>query len=91
MMRAPPMHPAKETRMKKMLAAAMCTGMLWGVAAHAGDTAPKDAKHEQMMRECMAKQDPSMGKDEATKVCTQQMKALQDAKKADLQKSPDHP
>jgi len=70
--------------MKKLLATAMCSGMLLlGAPVYAGDMAHKDAKHEQMMKDCIVKQDPSMSKDAATKACEEKMKALHEAKKND--------
>jgi hypothetical protein len=72
--------------MKRLLATAMCGGMLLlGATVYAGDP-PKDAKHNQMMKECMAKQDPSMSKDGATKACEEKMKAMHQAKKDDMRK-----
>lgn len=73
--------------MKMWLATAMCSGMLLlGAPVYAGDTAPKDPKHEQMMRDCMAKQDPLMSKADAMKTCEQKMKAMYEAKKGDPHK-----
>ena len=60
----------------KFLATAMCGGLLLaGSAAFADDMAkPAMANHDQMMKDCMAKQDASMGKDAAMKACNAMMK-----------------
>jgi hypothetical protein len=76
--------------MKKLLATAMCSGtLLLGAPVHAGDP-PKDAKHDQMMKECVAKQDPSMSKDAAMKTCEEKMKAMHQAKKDEMHKDTEH-
>lgn len=67
--------------MKKLLTTAMCTGlMLLGLHASADDmTKPSDKQaHEQMMKDCMAKQEAKkdgMTKEQMKQHCTEEMKA----------------
>jgi pentapeptide MXKDX repeat protein len=60
----------------KWLATVMCGSLLLaGSAAFADDMAkPAMANHDQMMKDCMAKQDASMSKDAAMKACNAMMK-----------------
>jgi pentapeptide MXKDX repeat protein len=61
--------------MKKILATAICGGLLLVGGAAFADDMSKDAmaKHDQMMKDCMARQDSSMSKDAAMKACKDQM------------------
>lgn len=69
--------------MKKLLTTAMCTGlMLLGLHAFADDmTKPTDKQaHEQMMKDCMAKQEAKHDgstKEQMKKHCKDEMQAQQ--------------
>ncbi len=62
--------------MKNWLATMMCGGLLLAGGVAFGDDMPKEhmAKHDQMMKDCMARQDSSMGKDAAMKACNDVLK-----------------
>jgi len=60
-----------EMAMKKWLAAILCSGVLLSSGAALADEMAKEpmSKHEQMMKDCMAKQGASKGKRAAMKAC----------------------
>lgn len=61
--------------MKKLLAATICGGLLLAGGAAFADEMSKEAmaKHDQMMKDCATKKEPSMGKEAAMKVCKDEM------------------
>jgi hypothetical protein len=61
--------------MKKWLATILCSGVLLSGGAAFADEMAKDSmgKHEQMMKDCMARQDASKGKEAAMKACKEML------------------
>ena len=61
--------------MKKFLATILCGGVLLSSGAVFADEMAKDSmgKHEQMMKDCMARQDASKGKEAAMKACKEML------------------
>jgi pentapeptide MXKDX repeat protein len=73
----------------------LLTAMAWGVLLIAGaafaDDMSKDAKakHDQMMRDCIAKQDSSMTRDVAMKTCEDMLRKQMEKEKMDkMEKQP---
>lgn len=62
--------------MRKLTIAAVCGGLLGSVAALADNPIPADptGKPNQMITDCMEKQDPAMNKPDALQACKDKMK-----------------